>query len=226
MDAAASATDVSADTTPTPPSYLPLAVGNSWTYRVEHPKDGTFTKVNRVEKMDEIPFGPRKGTPAFLLVTTKVGGTNGVDDRTDSWQLPDGSHVLRFAERSYKNVAGTVNEEIYWMPSKLRVDGTAAHTTAGAIWEERYAEFTAMQSGIRLITPLKFDEVDTWTVEAADETVTVDAGTFSKCVRLKKAGSSTDAGKTYWYCLGVGKVKELGRAGSGQNEYLTTYTLK
>jgi hypothetical protein len=217
--------DLAADA-PAAPSLLPLRAGNVWHYLVREPGLPASEKTQTVEAAEPVGGrGPSAAEVAFRLVTVKPGGAFGLPDRTVSWQRAEGTKVVRFRELAYRAGTDTVNTEEYWTPYKLRVDGQplAAPLAVGQRWEERYVEYKVAQS-TGAVTAL--NQVDVWTVSGADLTVTVMAGTFSGCVQLTKTdGTGSDTGKTYVFCPGVGKVRELGRAGVSQSEELTSFTL-
>lgn len=197
-------------------SYLPLAVGNSWTYRVTHPIDGVFMKVNTVEKMEAVGgMGPHKDTQALYLKTVKRGGASAAMDQTESWQGTAGDRIVRYRERSYRAGTNTVDLEEHWNPPRLRLDQTLDRLAAGAAWTEEYAE-----TKLRAPAPTTTNVTDEWKVEAVDEVVSVPAGRF-KCIRVKKTGTSSEANKTWWFARGIGKVKEEG----GQREELVMYAV-
>ena len=178
---------------------LPLEQGNTWTYAVK--KEGQeSTKILTVESEEEIGGeGPSSGVVAFKLTTTKDGKPDSV-----AWQAVDGKRVVRYIEQELSGKTGEVKTEQSWDPPRLQVDGSAEHTSAGATWVEEYAE-TTIEDEKKETT----DESDTWSVDAAEETVTVPAGTFKALVLRRKGGSKA---KTLWFVKGVGKVKEDGDA--------------
>ena len=52
------------------------------------------------------------------------------------------------------------------------------------------------------------------------------AGAFTGCLQLTKTdGTGTDTGKSYVFCPGVGKVRELGRAGWRSRRNSTSFTV-
>ena len=75
-----------------------------------------------------------------------------------------------------------------------------------------------------------------YTVESVTERVTVPAGTFQNCLRVRRqrdlegSASEADAGaasqseqdKLFWFCAGVGKVREENTL-SGSTEVLIDY---
>jgi hypothetical protein len=207
-------------------NLMPLRTGNRWEYEVREPGLAPYQKTQTVETAEPVGGrGPHAAEVAFRMVTTKLGGAFGLPDRTVSWQRTEGTKIVRFREIAYRAGSDVVNSEEYWDPYKLRLDGQPlpAPLTTGQRWEERYTEYkVAVATGA--VMPM--NHVDVWTVSGASVSVKVPAGTFSGCVELTKTdGTGTDTGKTYVFCPGVGKVRELGRAGVSQSEELTSYTI-
>ena len=203
------------DATPTPGDevrLLPLAVGAMWTYRVTDGESGELKdKTTAVEAIESV--GGEKGdVEAFRVRTEKTEGW------TISWQQDLGSAIVRHREQAWRE-EGTMKEEEYFLPSKLRVDETPSRVTVDATWQETYTEKRIDGDDGTFTTE---DKVETWTVEAVDEEVTVPAGTF-KAIRVRREGSSSDGAtlKTWWFAPGVGKIKETG----GQTEELVSYDL-
>lgn len=186
---------------------LPWRVGNSWTYRVT--KAGIVTeKTTVVGEEEAVGNGPHAAVLANHVTTDK-----GAKDHTESWQAPSAAEpgrIVRYRELAFSAATGKLSSETYYDPEKLHIDGTPAHTVAGATWTEEYTELVVGEpAGIT---------IETWTVIADDETLTVPAGTFEGVIHLRKKGNST---KDYWYQRGVGKLKETG----SQTEELTAYSL-
>ena len=176
---------------------LPLAPGNTWTYLVKKQGEES-TKVLRVESEEEIGGeGPSSGVVAFKISATK-------DDKPDAvtFEALEGKRVVRYLEREISGKTGDVKSEQSWDPPRLQVDGSSAHTVAGASWVETYAE-TKVEDG----NDETSEESDTWSVDAVDEIVTVPAGTFKALVLRRQGGGKA---KTLWFVKGVGKVKEDG----------------
>jgi hypothetical protein len=190
---------------------LPWAVGNNWTYRVTDTKS-VSQKVTSIEAEELVGgSGPHADEMAFKVTTLKVDGT----DRTLSWQLDQGGKVIRYREQSFSAGSGALSLEEHWDPYKLHIDGTPEHTAPNATWLEEYAETKLPAAG----SPSTAQQRDRWSVDQADATVTVPAGTFEHAVVFTKAGGSDL--KTYWYVRGIGKIKETG----GQTEELVSYTV-
>jgi hypothetical protein len=207
-------------------NLMPLRTGNRWEYEVREPGLVPYQKTQTVEALEPIGGrGPHAAELAFRMVTTKLGGAFGLPDRTVSWQRTEGTKIVRFREIAYRAGSDVVNSEEYWTPYKLRLDGQPlpAPLAVGQRWEERYTEYKVSQSTGAVSAMI---HVDAWAVTGAGLNVTVPAGTFSGCAQLTKTdGTGTDIGKTYVFCPGVGKVRELGRAGVSQSEELTSFTV-
>lgn len=221
-------------------SWLPLKVGNRWTYQVTD-VDGTVSaKVQGVTAEQAVGGdGDSKDMMAFRLVTgNKFNDPNG----DVSFQALVGDRVVRFRELSINGTSGAVKKEEYFgTPWKLRVDAAAEHTAVRATWLESYPDFvvdkpkatTASDGGATVVdagasadgglVTTTSQITDVWSVTAVDEPVTVPAGTFKALVvrRLADSGSGTD--KSFWFVRGVGKIKETGVG--QQTEELLSYSL-
>jgi hypothetical protein len=200
------------DAAPATGALLPWKVGNTWTYRVTD--DGEVTqKVTTIEEETVVGgTGPHAADNAYQVTTKKKDG----NDETISWQIDDGDKVVRYREQSFSASTGDLSLEEHWDPYKLHIDGTDAHTRAGASWLEEYQE-TKMPTGEASSTA---DARDRWIVDGVGEEVTVPAGTFGDCIVFQKAGG--DSLKSYWYVRGIGKIKETG----SQTEELVDYSLQ
>lgn len=193
--------------------YLPLASGNSWSYAVTDV--GTGAKENKTQTVGamEDVGGAKAGVMAYRLTTTKVGGM------VTSWQQDTGDMVVR--HREIDAAGSQMTDEVY-LPSKLRIDETPAHTAVGAIWDVPYEEaVTESQTGITV----RVTKSERWTVIAADEPVSVGAGSFCalKLRRTSMSGGGSKSDKTFWFARGVGKIRE---DGTEQIEVLTAYTVR
>lgn len=194
--------------TPSAQRYLPLAIGSSWTYDTSDAGAPNVVKTQTVEALEDV--GDRKvGTTAYRLRTTKAGGGDVV-----SWHEDRCTSVVRHREQSLDG-SGVLLSDQFYVPSKLRIDETAAHLVAGATWSTEFTEVEVDPvDGTHTVS-----KTETWTVEAIDEMVVVPAGAFTS-LRVRKA-TSGGADKTFWFALGIGKIKEQGE----QIETLTSYVL-
>jgi hypothetical protein len=207
--------------------YFPVAVGNSWTYRVQPVGAPMYMKVQTMERMEPVGGnGPNATKMAIYTVTKKMAGA--LQDQTVSWQgLEEGmggaKMVVRYREQAFQAGSMTVNAEYVYQPYQLRLDESPANLAEGVT---RMQSYTQSKTEPGLLSPLVTQQTDNWIIESTGETVTVPAGTFSNCLRFKKYGNIEDSGKTFWYCRGVGKVKEQPPATMGQLEELAAYTVK
>jgi len=188
--------------------YFPMAIGAKWTYKVNN-KGVIGTKVQEVLGYEDVG-GLKAGVMAYKVQSNKPSGK-----KTISWQKDDGFSLVRHREHTFAANGSQETEEFY-LPGKLRLDETSAHTVLGAsyhyIYTEKVHDFVLAAN-----TSLLKDEV--WTVEAVDFAVTVPAGTFN-CMQLHKTNASTGSDKRYWFAKGVGKVKEQS---ANQTEELVSF---
>lgn len=220
-------------------AFLPLKVGNQWTYQITN-IDGTISaKIQSVVSEEAVGgAGDSQDTQAFKLVTgNKFGDPNG----DVSYQALVGSRYVRYRELSIDGKTGALKKEEYYAePWKLRVDVSEANTTQGASWVESYESFVVDAPKASAATPdggadTASDDAgatvsdgglvttssqvqESWEVTGSDESVTVPAGTF-KALMVNRI--SPGSNKTFWFVRGIGKVKETGIG--DQTEELTSY---
>ncbi len=194
--------------TPTATSWLPLRVGNTWTYRTV--SNGSLsTKTLSVEAREPVGGdGPDAATVAFRMKTQKV------DDFTLSWQGRVGDRVVRYREQAYKKGTAILSQDDRWSPARLVVDGE--RLTLGQSYEDRYVE-TARDADTGLVATATV--VDVWTVEALDDAIEVPGRGAQPALKLRKQRAATGLDKRFWFVRGVGKVREEG----GQLEELTAF---
>jgi len=211
--------EIEADAGPLGPVYLPLAVGNTWTYKVTDPINPSAPpemKTQTVYAIEDVG-GEKAGVLAFRLETLKPL------EKTVSWQIESNGVVVRHREIEFNVIGATEykKNDTYFLPKKPRMDRTQAHTTLGAVWNVSYTE---KEYSTNFPDGLLVSKSERWEVEAVGETITVDAGTFD-CLRVHRVVTiGTDiegSNKTYWFAQGVGKIKETGL----QTEELSSYSL-
>lgn len=212
-------------------AFLPMTVGNTWIYQITE-IDGTVSSKTQSITANELTggVGDGKDVMSYKFVT----GNKFADPNGDvSYQALVGTRYVRLRDRSIDGKTGNVKKEEYYSdPYKPRLDTADAHTVKGATWTESFTHFTldtpkasasdggatdagAVDAG--LVTT-QAQDVETWTVVAVNESVTVPAGTF-KALVLNRIVNATN--KTFWFAKGVGKVKETGIA--DQTEELTKF---
>jgi hypothetical protein len=191
--------------------YMPLEVGNFWTFRVTD-SDGTIVE-KRTEVLEKQPVGgsgPNAEREAFFVRTTKIGADN--EDKTESWQgmveVAEGQYLtVRYREIAYHKTTGDKELEEHWNPYKLRADNF--HVVADEGWTEVYTETKFYED------PAQDDEIDgpredTWAVTADETSVKVQAGTFEKARIFIRRPTGSSSDKVYTFVPGVGKVQETG----------------
>jgi hypothetical protein len=200
-------------------SFLPLAIGNNWTYQVKDP-DGTISsKVQTVTNEEPVGGGgPYADTMAFRLVTgNRVADPEG-DRSWQNWLAVDGGgmRLVRYREQTVDGKDGFVKNETYWEPPRLRLDDTPAHVAAGGSWREPdYSEFKIDMdrddAGVTFIpdggTTNAVGIQDAWMVVSPSQEITVPAGTF-KALALRRIGNGGGSIKNFWFARGIGKIRE------------------
>jgi hypothetical protein len=217
-------------------SFLPLAIGNSWTYQVRDIDGTVSTKVQSVVSEEPVGgTGPYAATMAFKLVT----GNRVADPEGDrSWQawLPvdgGGMRLVRYREQTVDGKDGFVKNETHWDPPRLRFDDTPARIAAGGQWREpEYTEYKVDtdrdDAGVSfvpdggMVTTTGIN--DAWMVVSPSQEITVPMGTF-KALAIRRVGNDGNGGiKNFWFVRGIGKVRE---SEEGQpTEELTGYSVQ
>jgi hypothetical protein len=218
--------------------YFPFALGNRWTYRVTESGGTTppYPKENVIVRMEKVGgSGPSKDVMVYRVEARKKSSTdpNVLEDATISWQIRDGSRVIRYRETSCNRLTAVlandaitdcqIDQEDYWTPARIRIDErpNGMAPSKGLKWNEMYSEYKNNYSWATtppVITPTApVAHTDEWTVLDVGVSATVPAGTFQDCLVLSKRTVMSGAVKTYTFCKGVGKVKEVGM---GQTEEL------
>jgi hypothetical protein len=197
--------------------YMPLKEGIKWTYKVTDTGNASVSsKVTTVGAPEKVPGAVKGGVTAFKVTTAK-DSSKGVGDQTISWQQDCGLSVARHLERSFNPGETTFNLEEWWDPFKLRLDEHPDHLKVGS-YDVTYDEFHQAVGGMR--TTQKRSE--RWTVYSVGQPYTVLGKKYDDCLEIGRRGTDQGAtsDKRYWFCKGVGKVKETG----GQLEELMAVT--
>jgi hypothetical protein len=209
--------------------FLPLAVGNNWTYQLTDTDGKVSSSVVSVTAKEAAGgSGPNAAMTAFRVVTGNM-----VDDENGdvSWQAIVDGRVLRLREASIDGKTGRLKNEQTWDPPRLRLDESDAHTAAEASWVEPvYTEYDTdwdSDGDGGVVVPdggatTKPNIKDLWSVVSPGEAVTVPAGTF-KALILRRVGDSGATVKNYWFARGVGLVKQT-EDGSSTHELVSYRT--
>ncbi|WNG45880.1 hypothetical protein F0U60_18505 [Archangium minus] len=196
------------DTPATLTTLWPLTKDSTWTYRIDDPKLGRFEK--RVEVLGEQPV------PETTMTAVAMRSTQPHLEEL-SWQIAKDGVVYRLREEDHK--AGALARVTTWNPAAMK-----------SLDQERPMGWN-VESSLNELTryPNSSREDDTdkkkyiWSVEAVNDTVTTQAGTFTNAIRLKRERKDkNEPVRTYWLVPGVGKVKETGE----RTEELISYDVK
>ncbi len=189
--------------------YEPWATGAVWSYKLSDPTNGTMAmnKLTTVMSPRDVG-GVHAGKTAYLVHVEQLDGSK------DVYETPSGELDIRY-QTNFFDASGAMTSTDVDQPYRLKLDESAAHTTAGAQWSETFTE-TSTSPGTPPSTRTKTEQ---WRVIAEAEPVTVIAGSYV-ALHIERTSSSGKV-QQYWYVRGVGKVKETG---GGQIEELMSFT--
>jgi len=193
--------------------FYPQADGASWTYR----HMGGSRTSDELEMVDQSATDDYMGQPAVLLIDSP--GPNGT--HSSSVIATQGTRVLRVFREEFMGTA--LRLTAVYDPGFLRYDRA---------WEEQdagYSEVVTYQrteTGPTGAVTGDAERAHRFTVESLDDRVVVPAGTFTGCMRIQRsrvraAGAVAAEGDEdlFWYCPGIGKVREEDQI-TGQTEEL------
>lgn len=224
-DPAASSTgggDTSAP--PANDSICPMVDGATWTYW--HTSKGGWSETQTVTT------GTYEGEPAFIVSDTPDPDPNS-SLRADSYIVRRDGKLLRvYKEEFWVDPANPANEQ----PNATATYGVG-FTRCNEAWANAEAGWSESPEYERIETPngqaAKTSETrkHTFTVEGREDVTATKGGpSFTNCVKVRRSkdwaavdGEDADE-KLYWYCPGVGKVREQ-NVGSGNIEELTDYDI-
>jgi hypothetical protein len=189
--------------------YQPMVVGATWAYNVTD-TGVAYTKNSAVEAFEDIG-GMAAGTMGYKVsetIKTSVQLT---------WYESTASDVRRHHDQQ-TDVNGVMTSEDWYTPYDLRVDEASDHVTAGAAWTLSYMDAHSSASkpaSTKTIT-------ENWTTDAANEVVTVPAGTFS-ALKITRTDTASGSSKSQWFVAGVCKIRESNT--TGHLEELQSYMI-
>lgn len=195
-------------------SYFPLVDGARHTYL--HSRGG-WTEVVELEAVSGGRFEQHQSGDPDGETSTSLFEVQGDD-------------VLRIAEDQL--VDGELAYSVVYDPGFLRFSNAWLDAEPGFEERRRYMR-TETEAGQDAKNPQP--RAHTFTVESLRETVTVPAGTFRNCVRVRRVRALDDPSigdptaqeeqdKLYWFAPGVGKVREE-NVMTGSTEVLMTYEI-
>ena len=191
--------------------YYPMVDGSTITYR--HTGGTTWDDRTTVRRMDWM------GESAFVT----EGAADPKGETSKNIITRDGTRWLRAHKEEFRG--GTLQGTVEYVPGFIRFDSAWTDVADGYSEQVTYTriEKTAMGSEIA-----NDDREHTFTVEEKNDTVTVPAGTFDDCMRVRRtrvrgnpANASDDDDKVFWFCKGIGKVKEQSDIGGGNEELVS-----
>jgi len=189
--------------------YQPMVVGANWAYNVTD-TGVAYTKNSKVEALEDIG-GMAAGTMGYKVSETIKTSTQ------LTWYEATASDVRRHHDQQ-TDANGIMTSEDWYTPYDLRVDESSDHVTAGAAWTLSYMDAHTSASkpaSTKTIT-------ENWTTDAANETVTVPAGTFS-ALKITRTNTADGTAKSQWFVPGVGKIRESNT--TGHLEELQSYMI-
>jgi hypothetical protein len=193
--------------------YYPMVAGSTLIYR--HSGD-TTPWDDKTEVSDTADW---KGSEAYL---TK-GSPDQKGETSENTIIRTGSKVLRAHKQEFK--AGVAQGTVDYEPGFLRFDSAWTKVAEGHAEQVSYKRIEKTAAGSVIAED---NREHTFTVEKLHESVTVPAGKFDDCMRVRRerirgnaANSSDDDDKVFWFCPGIGKVKELSEIGAGTEELVS-----
>jgi hypothetical protein len=179
-------------------AYYPVTDGARWVYR--HSGGSTWDEEVVLSHVTH------EGKPAFMLRDTP--GPSG--KRSETVLARVGSQIARVYREELQGDSlqatatydpGFARFDHAWV---MRADGYTETLSYGRV--ERDAGGTITADG---------DRSHEYTIESHDETVEVPAGTFEDCLRVRRSRVRSDMAEPvegdedlFWFCPGVGKVRE------------------
>lgn len=212
--------------------FFPMADGNTWTYAHI---DGS-RRVIWEEVVTMTVTATSTGAVAFSVSDTPgpglevVGTDRGRTTFTRAIWVRDGTAVRRV----YKEVVFDDTQEVFqiveYVPGFVRFDDAWLNTPEGQTADVEYMR-TLTCTTDRLDRLVTEKRVHSYTVESTDATVIVPAGTFEGCLQIHRQRVRSVVGdddeKRYWFCPGVGKVKEVNvTTDGGGDEELIDYDVQ
>jgi hypothetical protein len=192
--------------------FYPMVAGSTFTYR--HSGDGSPW-----DDKTEITATKVDGKDAFI----SEGAPDPKGETSKNTIIQIGTRILRSHKQELKG--DIAQSTVEYAPGFIRFDTAWVGKDEG--FEEnityKRTEKTAAGSVIA-----EDDREHTWTVEKKKESVSVPAGDFEDCMRVRRtrirgnpANASDDDDKVFWFCAGIGKVRELSEIGGGNEELVS-----
>lgn len=194
--------------------FYPLVDGAEWLYR-----HGGGTAWDEEVTLSEVEY---EGAPAFLLADSP--GLDGT--RSESILVRDATRVLRVHREEYTGDQLSLSAD--YVPGFLRFDRAWLEQDVGYSETSTYdrKEYDGLGQLVR-----EGPRGHEYTLEAFPTSVEVLAGRFDGCLRVHRSRIRAVADPVmsgdedqFWFCPGVGKVREFDRI-TGQSEELVSCSI-
>jgi hypothetical protein len=190
--------------------YYPMVAGSTLTYR----HSGNVSPWDDKTVVSDSPDW--QGNQAYLT----EGAPDPKGETGENTIIRVGSKLLRAHKKELK--ADVVQGTVDYDPGFLRFDAAWAKVEDGHAEQVKYNRVEKTAAGSVISDD---DREHTFTVEKLHDSVTVPAGKFDDCMRVRRerirgnpAKSADDDDKVFWFCPGIGKVRELSEIGGGTEE--------
>lgn len=192
--------------------YYPVVDGSMWVYR----HAGGSQPWNEEVTLTATEWN---GAPAFETSDTESPGGS----RSLSTHMDDGSLVTRVHKDVYE--MDVLTSLVDYDPGFARFDRRWVDADVGSSETLSYVRAAVDPAGVPMA---EGDRMHTFTVADTGVEVTVPAGTFQDCVEIQRERLRPPTepalegdSKRYWFCPGVGKVKELDQTAGKLEELLS-----
>ena len=180
--------------------YLPMAVGDEWSYEVVDPFIGGAPE-SKLQTMAQ-EFTPEGlDAPVFLQVTQKASGT------TENWLRRQDDVVVRLQQQDF-DILGNLERTTTYVPTRTRLDETPERLVEGATWSDDWIRVVEDPTGLETKRETVSDQ---WSVLGVDVPCETGWGLQLSCLhvsRVRLAGGTSQ--KEYYFARGYGKVREEG----------------
>jgi len=191
--------------------YYPMVAGSTLVYR--HTGGSTWDDETKVTDTEW------NGEDAYLT----QGAPDPKGETSKNVIIRQGNRLLRAHKEELRS--GTSQGTVDYEPGFLRFDSTWVDADEGFSVNVTYKRIEKTASGN---VSAEDEREHTFTVESLQDPVSVPAGTFEDCMRVRRvrvrgnaSNAADDDDKVFWFCAGIGKVKELSEIGGGSEELVS-----
>lgn len=187
--------------------YFPLVDGASYTFIHTLADSTQWNESVAVESADY------ENLNAFLV--TDSADPKG--ENTQSVLAVQGGAVARVHKEVFAGAMRTM--VVDYAPGFWRFDEGWVDAGPGFVEEIGYVR---TERDGQALNPLKEDRLQRYTIDALQTSVQVPAGEFDDCVQFTRERLiGAEKVKTFWFCAGVGKVKEVNHTSGNREELLS-----